>query len=383
MNDWRDNNFDLIRLGAALQVAIGHTASHFRLWDALGPLGSVVSVFPGVPIFFVVSGLLVSRSFEQSHRLGDYLRNRCLRIYPALWVCLVVTAIGTAWLLSGELGEITPGRWLAWWGAQMSVAQFWQPAFLQGLGTHALNGSLWTITIELQYYIALPLLYSVLRLRTARGNVALIVCGLASLAVYLLVTTRRDWFPTWNSFALVTFALVPYLWIFILGMLIQRNLSRLRGLFAGKLLLWLAAYGVVTWLAHAAGWRIGGNAMNPASLLVLAGVVASAAFTLPSLGERLLRRNDLSYGIYIYHAPLLNLLLAAAVWRALALPVLLLLAGVAAAGSWWLVEKPFLRRKRHALRDVPAPAHPLPSDVHNARGHQEGVRHAKDIALPR
>jgi peptidoglycan/LPS O-acetylase OafA/YrhL len=384
MNDWRVNNFDLIRLGAALQVAIGHTAAHFDLWGPLGPAGRALAVFPGVPIFFVVSGLLISRSLEQSEKLGDYFRNRCLRIYPALWVCLVVSTLVTAFLLPDVLGHVAPSRWMAWWAAQMSLAQFWQPSFLHDLGTHALNGSLWTITIELQFYLLLPLLYRGLRIRSGRGNAALIATGIASLAFYLLITVRSDLFPSWNSFALVVFALAPYLWIFILGILIQRNLARLRGLFAGRLAAWLAGYALVTMLAHGAGWRISGNTMNPLSLVVLAGAVASAAFTLPSLGERLLRRNDLSYGIYIYHAPLLNLMLAWAVSRALALPVLLLAAIGAACGSWWLVEKPFLRRKRQALRDITAPAfQPAPSDSRSARAHHEGSRHENDMARPR
>jgi peptidoglycan/LPS O-acetylase OafA/YrhL len=384
MNEWRLNNFDLIRLGAALQVAIGHTASHFGLWSSLGPVGKAIAVFPGVPIFFVVSGLLISRSYEQSDRLGDYLRNRCLRIYPALWVCLVVSVLVTVLLLPDETGRAAPWRWMAWWSAQMSVAQFWQPSFLKGFGTHALNGALWTITIELQFYLLLPLLYRVLRLRDSGGNLALIAVGGASVVLYLLVTTRSDLFPSWDSFLLMVFAVAPYLWIFILGVLIQRNLARLRGLLAGKLPAWLAGYAVVTLLAHAAGWRVTGNAMNPVSLVVLAGVVASAALTLPSLGEKLLRRNDLSYGIYIYHTPILNLMLAyLAVGSVLALPLLLVAAIAAAAGSWWLVEKPFLRHKRNALRDIAAPVQPAPSDSHIARGHQRGSRHANDMAPPR
>ncbi len=385
MNDWRLNNFDLIRLGAALQVAIGHTAAHFGLWGPLGFVGKAIAVFPGVPIFFVVSGLLISRSFEQTPRLADYFRNRCLRIYPALWVCLVVSVIATVHLLPDDTGQASPWRWMLWWSAQMSVAQFWQPAFVKGFGTHALNGALWTITIELQFYLLLPLLYRVLRLRQTRGNLALIAVGSASLALFLLVTTRSDLFPSWDSFLLMVFAVAPYLWIFILGILIQRNLARLRGLFVGKLPAWLALYIVVTLLAHAAGWRVTGNTMNPVSVVVLAGVVAAAAFTLPSLGERLLRGNDLSYGIYIYHTPILNLLLAyLAIGSMLSLPLLLLATLTMAAGSWWLIERPFLRRKRNALRDIGTPAvQPALSDSHSARDHHSASRHANDMAPPR
>ena len=81
--DWRVNNFDLVRLLAALQVAVVHALMHLK------PTGSFVHIaraglelFPGVPIFFVISGLLISKSYEQSDSIRDYYRNRCLRIFP-------------------------------------------------------------------------------------------------------------------------------------------------------------------------------------------------------------------------------------------------------------------------------------------------------------
>ena len=61
----RNNNFDLIGLFAALQVAIIHTIAHLDL-DIHIPL---LEYFPGIPIFFFVSGFLINLSFE---RLGSY-----------------------------------------------------------------------------------------------------------------------------------------------------------------------------------------------------------------------------------------------------------------------------------------------------------------------
>lgn len=359
MDDWRTNNFDLIRLGAALQVAIGHTASFYGLWEMLGLAGNALNVFPGVPIFFVISGLLISRSYESSGVLGDYLWNRALRIFPALWVCLVVTVALTIAFALPSIGDARPLRWLAWWSAQMSVAQFWGPAFLHGLPTGGINGSLWTITIELQFYVFLPLLYAWLRLRRSTGNFALALLAMPSLALYVVMTMRQEWLGGPRQFGVAVLTLPAYLWIFTLGILIQRNFATLRPLLAGKLHWWLAGYAVVTVLAHRAGLRVAGNAINPVSLVVLAGLVSSAAFTLPNLGERLLGRNDVSYGLYIYHAPVLNVLLAAAlIPPPLAIPVCVALALALAALSWWAVEKPFLRLKRRALREYPSAAPP-------------------------
>ena len=77
-------------------------------------------------------------------------------------------------------------------------------------------------------------------------------------------------------------------------------------------------------------------------------VVLSAAFTAPDLSQILLRGNDFSYGIYLYHMPVVNAYLAwsAAVapdWRGAVSAFLVTI--VLAILSWFLVEKPALAYK--------------------------------------
>ena len=89
MNNATRNNFDLIRLFAASQVALSHIATHLGVES---PVLSILSLFPGVPIFFFVSGYLVYGSYEQSSKNSNgnlnFFINRFLRLYPALWLCL-------------------------------------------------------------------------------------------------------------------------------------------------------------------------------------------------------------------------------------------------------------------------------------------------------
>ena len=176
-HEWRVNNFDLVRLFAALQVAVVHALASFT------PSGLVVNVlryglsfFPGVPIFFVVSGVLVSKSYEQSESLRDYFRNRCLRIFPALWVCLIVS-LGVI-CLSGvsTLGTVSTWQSSLWWMAQMNEFE-----------SGGLNGSLWTIPIELEFYLLLPVLYRALRPQRQRGHALILAVLLLSLALDLIV----------------------------------------------------------------------------------------------------------------------------------------------------------------------------------------------------
>ncbi len=88
---FRINNFDIIRLFAALQVAIHHTMSHLKIEQNSDSVILMFSgFFPGVPIFFFVSGFLISKSYESNPSIREYAQNRILRIYPALIICTFI-----------------------------------------------------------------------------------------------------------------------------------------------------------------------------------------------------------------------------------------------------------------------------------------------------
>ena len=73
----KTNNFDLIRLLAALQVVFTHSQHHFELQGGiLEKIGKhFLFYFPGVPIFFTVSGFLIFWSFERSsNNIKSYFR---------------------------------------------------------------------------------------------------------------------------------------------------------------------------------------------------------------------------------------------------------------------------------------------------------------------
>lgn len=149
--DSRHNNFDLIRLLAAMQVALGHSISHLDI-NIYIPL---LQYFPGVPIFFFVSGFLISLSYERSASFSIYSKNRFLRIYPALWVCLILSLVSV--VLAGYEIPINLGL-LKWLVAQLTWGQFYNPQFLRDYGVGVLNGSLWTIPVEISFYLIFPLI---------------------------------------------------------------------------------------------------------------------------------------------------------------------------------------------------------------------------------
>lgn len=147
------NNFDLLRILAATQVLYFHASTYLKV-----PIAAWAIPFenlPGVPIFFVISGYLVSASYERSGDLVTYFRNRFLRIYPGLWCCLSVTII----ILSVFKYSLLRPEAAQWFILQLG-GFIYTPRFLSSFGFGSYNGSLWTIPVELQFYVFLPLVYA-------------------------------------------------------------------------------------------------------------------------------------------------------------------------------------------------------------------------------
>lgn len=352
--DARANNFDLLRLLAAVQVMAGHVAWDMGPRELLpAPLSTALGWFPGVPIFFAISGFLISLSWERSPRLRSYLRNRFLRIYPGLWACFLVT-LASLWLLYPALGQGSPERLAFWVAGELSACHCYTAPALVGYGIGNPNPPLATIPVELQFYAAVPLLYVGLRLTGRRRDLWLL--GLLGVALFLYQT-----WATLNArvgpnalLALLDETLPPHLFMFLVGVLVQRNFRRLAPALVGKPLYWLAAYLASCVALGRFGLAVGGNLMNPLSSLLLAGLVFSLAYTAPTLAERLLRRNDLSYGIYIYHFVVGNAALQLGLRGQLAIgPVVFLGTFALAACSWVLVERPALTLKTGALHPIP------------------------------
>ena len=97
---------------------------------------------------------------------------------------------------------------------------------------------------------------------------------------------------------LISVSFAPWLYMFMLGSLAYKY-SSLVGLVQRINFLILLVLFVVSYFAiKDYDW---GNGINPISYLLLAALVLKAAYTKPSLSDALLKKNDISYGIYIFH----------------------------------------------------------------------------------
>jgi peptidoglycan/LPS O-acetylase OafA/YrhL len=322
------NNFDLLRLVAALQVALNHSAQHLKSNSHEGAIFELSSLIPGVPIFFFISGFLISRAFENSPHFKEFALNRILRIYPALVCCLLVSVLMV---------------WTTGYFSSVHVS----------IGVGVLNGSTWTITVELQFYVLVPVLYALLaldhssRTQSNRRLLLLAVMFLLANQAYVLAASHHAG-DLWYKLAGVTF--VPWLYMFLGGVLAQRNFRMLHSWLAGRFTLVLIAYCALAWpLSSIFGWSLG-NDLGPLFFCALALLTFAAAFSYVGLSDLALRRNDISYGVYLYHMPVVNLLLALGLGGTVGSLLLAMAATILLAlFSWVVVEKPALRLKRHAL----------------------------------
>jgi peptidoglycan/LPS O-acetylase OafA/YrhL len=347
---FKENSLDAIRLLAASEVAIEHTLEFMLDERPDNLLFEILELFPGVPIFFFISGYLISKAYERSPNNLEYAKNRILRLYPALIVCIAVNIMMVGATGYFSISEASNSDIALLFFGKTTFFQFYNPDFMRAFGDGVLNGSLWTICIELQFYILTPLLYK------ASGNnreikkiflISLIPIFLvANRSLYLLAPEFND--EVWWKLYRVSFA--PWFYMFLTGILFQRNFDYISSFiekipFVPMLLLYIG----VALVLNRHGFQVG-NEISPLLFVILIPVVFRAAYFLPNKINSLMQGNDISYGVYIWHMPIVNQMLylgySGHIWQSL---LALTLSVFVAVLSWRYIEKPALKKKKISL----------------------------------
>ncbi len=194
----RDNNFNLIRLMAALSVIFSHSVAALGLpssreffFDHLGLSLAEMAV----DVFFVTSGFLVTGSLVNRGDVIAYLWARALRIYPAMWAMLVITVLALApalttlplvdYFASPAMHEYFVKCATLIGGVRYSLPGVFETNPLHG----EFNGSLWTLPIEMRLYCYLAagwlVLAAVPAIRLKAMSLALPIAAAAFLFVIL------------------------------------------------------------------------------------------------------------------------------------------------------------------------------------------------------
>lgn len=337
----RNGNIDLLRLAAAGQVAFVHYTEHM---PGCGPVADFFArllwAVPGVPIFFVLSGFLIFQSVDRATSLADYARKRVLRLYPGLWAgialsILLVRATGYPIRATGE-------AFAAWGLAQATIGQSYNPAFLRGFGSGVLNGSLWTIGVEVQFYVVAPILLRLTRRVASQGWAWLLV-----LIIPLAIT--NELFGTLKTGAslplikVLSITVLPFLFYFLIGgsayvLGLARFRCSARAVIAAAIA--LIACAAITWLS---GGRYGGNYLSVPLGALLAALVLMVISGPALPGSAALKGRDYSYSLYLYHMPVINAVLELGLPLLIRAAAVTLATAILAVASWHLVERPALR----------------------------------------
>ncbi|ASW88260.1 acyltransferase [Mycobacterium intracellulare] len=338
MFDTRNNALNVWRLVLASGVILQHS------WPLTGrkiypPIEQLLTQV-WVDGFFAISGFLITASWVRNPKLREYFVARILRIFPGLWVCLIVVAfviapIGVA-IQGGSPAKLLLSPAPIEYVLNNAVLNVYHTG-IDGTPKNVpfpgvWDGVLWTLIFEFFCYIAIA------------------VAGVAGLL-------KRRWpAPVVFALFLVAAALVSY----PIGAVenIAQMITRFALVFAaGALLHQFQDKVPARWslVAVSAAIVVGAGLLVPNYRVLAAIPLAYAVVVSGALihNERLRLRTDLSYGVYIYAWPMqqllvicglgfLNPLLFTVVAAAATVPL--------AAMSWFLVEKRALSLKARFKR---------------------------------
>jgi len=279
------NNFDAIRIVAALAVLVSH---HHALIGQFEPLVLGIHSLGGfaVLVFFVVSGYLVTCSWNNDPHLVRFTLRRALRIWPALIAVVVLTTYG----LGVWLTTLAPKESLQDSATSGYLSNIWLhgKAGLPGLFENtplrvSANGSIWTIPYEVQCYVILACagLLGALRIRTVWLLMVLVT------TIWYQVKYGPDFHPDWK----LKREMMVY---FILG----SALAVLQPSWSRRPLPWLAALTVASLCAWFFGLRYLSLMIALPYLLIYLGTQSTPI--LRQFG----RWGDPSYGLYLIAFPI-------------------------------------------------------------------------------
>lgn len=332
------NGFDIIRYLAAFHVMMLHYASYCMILsdqaDAImDKVRRFMLFFPGVVMLFAMSGFLISASIERVKTRKDFYLKRIFRMYPELWVCTLLNLVCVCILVP----DLLDGGIIVWLVTQF-VGIAITPACLKPFATGSINGALWTVFTEIQLYIVLGFIYWYLKKwKNASWMVFLLFLAITNLACAAIAEHTGGFVAK-----LVERIFCPYaLWFFIGVFCYQKRQSVLPVLKRAFLPV-LLAYLIFCQIPV----EIPGYYTNIVTGIVLPLLVIGGGYCLPKVRLKC----DFSYGMFLYHWLVLNIIVHFDLMNRLPWYVCLLLFITASLFvawlSWWFVSRRIGRKQR-------------------------------------
>ncbi|WP_407695498.1 acyltransferase family protein [Siculibacillus lacustris] len=347
MDATRNNNFGALRLIFASLVLYSHTPQMIhgsRKYEILYYIfGNLTLAEIAVDAFFIISGYLITQSFENSSSVWSYSKKRVLRIFPGylvvFWICvLIVAPLAGAGLSGFNVSTALTGL--------LANIRLMPPngfAVFPGLPFPSLNGSLWTIAYEFRCYI-IVLIAGSSGLLSERYKIVFPLVAAFLLSINALEIIPKIEFPG-SSIIGYPRDDVRFFGLFVCGMTFYLYRARIyyrhwtASLSAACLLV-----GMTNRITAEASFAIFGGYM-----------IFWAAFRVKALLPSVFTASfDISYGVYLYAWPVQSIIIYYVSRDSFVVSLISsAIVAVIAFASWFVIERPaldFARRQTQSRR---------------------------------
>ena len=302
---------------------------------------SIIDSFIAVSGFFVISGFLITLSYDRSRNLKDYFIKRARRLLPAYILIIILCAFGLSLISSLSLNNyFCNGSFYKYIFSNLTFLNFLNPCLPGVFNSNyacAINGSLWTIKIEVSFYIILPVIIYFIK-KTGKASLILMILYLGALLHNFILFKIFEKLPNKSGlYFTLTHQLPALMPFFISGMALHYYFDKI-ALHKNKLLLVALPVFLMERYLH---YEI----LSPIALAVIIFYFSYNFKALNNWGKF----GDFSYGIYIFHFPVIQLFINSGLFKklnpiitsSLVIFVVLILSIL----SWHLLETKFLEKK--------------------------------------
>ena len=333
----QQNNFDSVRITLALIVLFSHLSALTNN-PAFWYLEKFADANFAVKGFFAISGYLVSKSFINSESVFDFFQKRVRRIYPAyigaVVLCFLIGIFVTRLDIATFLSSPQSFRYLVFNALFLNFLQPSLPGVFENNHLQAMDGSLWTIKVEVMLYLCVPFLILCFR-RFSSGLVALGFTTASIVWVYYF-----EHISTLSIGSEIARQFPGQLSYFVCGSFLAVEPRFL------KQLKWVAPLAILLLiLLDNPNFKIFIDPFAYSGIVLFICTLKSKYLNFGKFG-------DVSYGIYLYHFPIIQLLVFLGIFEiniywggALAFIATLMMSLL----SWHFLEKPFLKRSSHYI----------------------------------
>lgn len=336
------NNFDIVRFSLAFIVMLVHAAEVTRSAD-IRFLSQFLNSDFAVRGFFAISGFLIAKSYLRSKSLTSYFIKRAQRILPAyIFVVVLCFVIGMCLTTLPLMDFLKNKETIKYLIANFSFLNFIQPS-LPGVFTsnpnQPMDGSLWTIKAELTLYVLLPFIVPLMKKSPLKVWSIIFVISCAWFFYFTSLYTG----PKADTLAKQFVSLSSFFFFGSLLAIHQPTFDRLKEITIVSLVVFLLF-------------------KNTQYSFIIEPIAFSSVVILFCTNlckeVKISQYGDLSYGMYLYHWPIIQVLqhfglFATNAFIGLGLTIVITLA--LAYTSWNVLESRFLKRAHHKQPSIAPP----------------------------